>query len=258
MFRALPAVVFALFPATLLAQQTPPQVPDTRPARERHRLEEKAPPPTYGPWGPEEVGFTWNTPAWRGLFFEVGHYAGGSIDLKVPLALATFSDGLNPPIFEQLQYHSESFQATSFGGTADFDMFRLSAAWFDGGFRASATLSYDDGLHPPTSRELSLEGNLYGFRAGIHWPGLRYRDSLFEASAGLIATVGWMHQETFIPGVYLKRDAVDILTGSIGPKGSLRLYLGRFALDANAEYSFTTGAARGWVREFTVGIGYSF
>jgi hypothetical protein len=70
-----------------------------------------------------------------------------------------------------------------------------------------------------------------------------------------MATVGWMHQETFVPtGILLHRDTADILTGSFGPKANLRFYPGgRFALDANAEYSFMTGAARGWVREFTLG-----
>src|SRR5262245_45981349 len=125
MFRALPAVVFALFPAIAWAQTPPP--PDTKPARERHRMEDKNAPPTYGPWGPEEVGLTWNTPVWRGAFFDVGTYLGASINMSVPRGVAVKSDGLNPPIFERLEYHGESFRSTTFGGTADFDMIRLSA-----------------------------------------------------------------------------------------------------------------------------------
>jgi len=258
MFRALPAFILALFPAVAWAQvQQPP--PDTRPARERHRLEDKNAPPTYGPWGPDEVGLTWHNPAWRGVEVDAGWIAGASIGLDVPRGVATQSDGINPPIFERLKYHSESFRATSIGATADFDVARLSVAWFDGSFDASGTLSYDDGLHPVQSSDLSLHGNLYGFRVGVHWPALRYRDSLFEASAGLIATVGWMHQETFVPGVLLRRDTLDILTGSFGPKATLRFFPGgRFALEGNAEYSFQTGAARGWIKEFTFGLGYAF
>ena len=259
MFRALPAVVFALFPAIAWAQQTPP-IPDTREARERHRLEEKTAPAPYGPWGPEEAGFTWHAPAWRGLIVTAGSYGGASIGLDLPLGVATQSDGLNPPIFERLKYHSENFRATSIGATADLDVFRMSFNWFDGRFHATGTLSFDDGLNPVTSRDLDLDGNLYGFRIGFHWPAFRYRDSLFEASVGLVATVGWMHQETFVPGgVLLHRDTVDILTGSFGPKASLRFFPGvRFSIEADAEYSFMTGAARGWVKEFLAGVGYSF
>jgi len=241
-----------------MAQQQQP-IPDTRQARERHRLEDKTAPATYGPWGPEEVGFTWHAPAWRGLVVTVGHHAGASIGLDVPDGLATESDGLNPPVFERLKYHSESFRATSIGATADLDVIRLSASWFDGRFHATGNLSMDDGLNPVQSTDLSVNGNLYGFRFGVHWPTIRYRDSLFEASLGVAVSVGWMHQETVVPGVMLHRDTIDILTGSAGPKVNLRFFPGgRFALDANAEYSFQTGAARGWVREFTLGVGYAF
>jgi hypothetical protein len=258
MFRALPAVVFALFPAIAMAQQQQP-VPDTRPARERHRLEDKTAPPTYGPWGPEEVGLTWHPPVWRGLIVTAGNYSGASIGLHLPDGLATQSDGLNPPIFERLVYHSESFRATTIGATADLDVVRLSLNWFDGRFHATGTLSYDDGLHPVQSTDLSVHGDLYGFRFGVHWPTIRYRDSLFEASLGVMATVGWMHQDAPVPGILLHRDVADILTGSAGPRANLRFFPGgRFALEANAEYSFQTGAARGWVREFTLGLGYAF
>jgi hypothetical protein len=258
MFRALPAVVFAIFPTIAWAQQQQP-IPDTRPSRERHRLEDKSAPPTYGPWGPEEVGFTWHPPAWRGVIVTAGSYSGASIGMGIPEGLATQSDGLNPPIFERFHYHSESFRATTIGATADLDVVRLSLNWFDGRFHATGTLSYDDGLNPVQSTEHSVDGNLYGFRIGVHWPTIRYRDSLFEASLGVMATVGWMHQETFIPGVLLRRDTADILTGSAGPRASLRFFPGgRFELEANAEYSFLTGAARGWVREFTLGLGYAF
>ena len=260
MFRALPAVVFALLPSIAWGQQGQQPIPDTKPARERHRLEDKTAPPTYGPWGPEEAGLTWHAPAWRGMFVTVGHYSGASIGLDVPDGLASQSDGLNPPIFERLKYHSERFQATSIAATADFDVFRLSAAWFDGRFHATGTLTFDDGLNPIQSSEVGVNGNLYGFRIGALWPTLRYRDSTFEASVGVAVTVGWMHEESKIPtGVMLHRDTIDILTGSAGPKASLRLFPGgRFALEANAEYSFNTGAARGWVKEFGLGLGYAF
>jgi hypothetical protein len=73
-------------------------------------------------------------------------------------------------------------------------------------------------------------------------------------------TVGWLHQEVdSIPtSRFLRRDTLDILTGSFGAKLSLRWLAGRFALEGDAEYSYMTGGARGWMREFQVGIGYKF
>jgi hypothetical protein len=258
MFRALPAIFFTLLPSIAWAQQQQP-IPDTREARERHRKEDKTAPPTYGPWGPEEAGFTWHAPVWRGLVVTAGSFSGASMAIDAPPGLATRSDGLNPPIFERYRYDTERFRATTIGATADLDMIRLSLNWFDGRFHSTGTLSLDDGLNPVQTTDVSVDGTLYGFRFGVHWPTLRYRDSLFEASIGVMATVGWWHQEAKIPGTFLRRDTVDILTGSAGPRAGLRFYPGgRFALEANAEYSFQTGAARGWVREFTVGLGYAF
>jgi hypothetical protein len=267
MLRALLPLFFALFTFALgeiggqvaWAQTAPP--PDTKAARERHRIQEKEPPPPEGPWGPEEFGLSWNNPVWRGAIVNAGFYGGAGLELNVPRGLAASSDGVNPPIFERLEYHEQSFRAQSIGATADFDMFRLSAMWFDGSFDARATLTYDDEVHPPKSRDLDLHGNAYGFRIGAYWPALRYRDSLMELSVGPIATVGWLHQElSHIPGaLLLTRDSLDILTGSFGPKASLRTTcLGNFALEVNAEYSFLTGGARGWTKEFTAGIGFKF
>lgn len=258
MFRALPAVFIALFPAVAWAQTAPP--PDTKPARERHRLLDKDAVPPSGPWGPEEFGLTWHNPVWRGVFIHGGSYAAGSLRLDVPRGTAVRSDGISPPVFERLEYDEESIRTVSIGATADLDILRLSFTWFDGTYDAEATLSLEDGFQPPQSRDVDIHGDVHGFRIGAHWPALRYRDSLVEASLGLIGTVGWMHQEVHgIPGAtMLRHDTVDMLTGSLGTKLSLRAFLGRFALEGTAEYSFTTGAARGWVREFTVGASYKF
>jgi hypothetical protein len=266
MFRALLPAFFAFFSLVLgeigggfaWAQTAPP--PDTKPARDRHRIQEKEPPPPEGPWGPEEFGLTWNNPVWRGVIVSAGSYAGSSLEYNPPSGLAAQSDGVNPPIFEHLRYHDENFRAQSIGATADLDIVRLSATWFDGSFDARATLTYEDGVQPPQSRNVDLHGNAYGFRLGAYWPALRYRDTLLEASVGPMATAGWMHEEvSHIPGAaLLTRDTVDILTGSFGPKASLRAFIGNFAFEVTAEYSFLTGAARGWTKEFTAGIGCKF
>jgi hypothetical protein len=72
-------------------------------------------------------------------------------------------------------------------------------------------------------------------------------------------SVGWLHQETHdIPGVVLRRDTMDILTGSFGPKASVRLLFGRMEVEVDADYSFLTGAVRGWTKEFSAGVGYKF
>src|SRR5476651_1420952 len=99
MLRLFVTLLCLALPAAAWAQQTPPP-PDTKPARERHRIQEKEPPPPEGPWGGEEFGFTWRNPVWRGLIFDAGTYSGSSIDLNVPGGLQTSSDGVNPPVFE--------------------------------------------------------------------------------------------------------------------------------------------------------------
>jgi hypothetical protein len=261
MTRPFLVILFLALPAWAWAQDPAPQqpVPDTKPARERHRIAEKLPPPPEGPWGPEEFGFVWHNPVWRGFIVNAGNYAGASLNLNVPNGLAASSDGINPPVFEELEWGEENFNTTSISIAADLDMFRLSASYFSGTFDARGTFTHDDGV-TKTSTDVDFNGDIYGFRLGIHWPMLRYRDDLFEASIGPIATVGWIHEETsHIPGgVLLTRDGKDVLSGSFGPKASARMLFNSFEVELNAEYSFLTGAVRGWSREFSAGIGLRF
>jgi hypothetical protein len=259
MLRAFFPLFFLLLPAFAWAQQTPPP-PDTQPARERHRLKEKEAPPPEGPWGPDQAGFTFDDPVWRGAFLGGGAFYGSNIQMRVPQGVAAISDGINPPIFERLQYHVEKFRATSGSITLDYDVFRLSATGFGGTFDVATTLTYDDSFNPPSVINQNLHGSVYGFRVGAYWPALRYRDSLLEVSLGPIASVGWMHQEVSnIPGAQLLvTDSIDELTGSLGPKISLRALLGRFSLELNAEYSYMSAPSSGWTKEFTVGVGYKF
>ena len=258
MFRALPAILFAFLPAVVWAQTAPP--PDTKPARERHRLQEKEPAPPEGPWGPEQLGFTWHAPIWRGAVAAAATYGGTSLSMSVPHALDARSDGVNPPIFETVDYHGESFRTVGGILAADLDVFRLSLAWFDGTFDAHATFTREDGATPPQSRDIDLHGNVHGFRLGGYWPAFRYRDMVVEASVGPAVSVGWMHQETTrIPGAFLTRDTIDVLTGSFGPKVSFRLFpIGKLEIEVDAQYSYLTGAIRGWTKEFSAGVGYKF
>jgi hypothetical protein len=258
MFRALLALFFALLPALAWAQTAPP--PDTKPARERHRIQEKEPPPPEGPWGPEQIGLTWHAPVWRGAIAAGGGYSGASLTLDLPHALAASSNGISPPVFERLTYKSENFRSITAGLAADLDMIRLSFMWFQGTFDAGTTFTRDDGVLPPQSRDVPIHGVARGFRVGAYWPAFRYRDTLFEASLGPATTVGWMHQETTqIPGEFLTRDTVDVLTGSFGPKISLRLFpVGSWEMEVDAEYAFMTGGIRGWTKEYTAGIGTKF
>ncbi|HZE96502.1 MAG TPA: hypothetical protein VE981_05720 [Planctomycetota bacterium] len=246
------------------AQQQPPPsqpqpIPDTKAARDRHRIQEKEPPPPEGPWGPEEFGFTWQNPVWRGLVITGGPYGGNSLNLNVPDGLAAFSDGVNPPVFESLEWEQESFRSDSITIAADLDMFRLSVSYFDGTFSAQGILVHTNGV-TETRTPVDFNGDAYGFRFGAYWPTLRYRDWNFEASLGAAVSVGWLHEETFVPGgVLLARDEVDVLTGSFGPKASFRaLFLGNIEVEVDAEYSFMTGAVRGWTKEFSAGIGIHF
>lgn len=269
MFRALPAAMVAFLPAIAWAQQQTEPPPDTKPARERHRVREHEAPPPEGPWGPDEVGLTWHNPTWRGLFGHVGSYAGSSLNLDLPRGIEARSDGISPPYFEKLDYHRGSFRTIDGGLTADLDMLRFTGVWYQGTFDARATFSIEDGFSPPQQTDVDIHGNVYGFRLGVYWPALRYRQTLTElspsafgldASLGPVASVGWMHAETKdIPGgTILTRDTFDVLTGTIGPKASLRAFLGSVSLDLSADYSFMTGSVRGWTREFSAGIGIKF
>jgi len=262
MFRSLPALLIVfLIPAAAWAQQPPPQQtpPDTKPARERHRIQEKEPPPPEGPWGGEDFGFTWRNPVWRGLVFDVGSYGGASLNIGGHEGLGASSDGVNPPVFEGLTWSSEEFKATSITLAADLDMLRLSASYFTGTFHAQGVFSRDNGVSV-TDTEVDFHGPAYGFRVGAYWPALRYRDTLFDVSAGPTASVGWLHEQTRdIPGgILITQDAMDILTAHFGPKASARAILGPFELELNAEYSFMTGSVRGWTKEFSAGIGIHF
>ena len=147
MFRALLPIYFVFFAAGFCeigwAQTEPP--PDTKTARERHRLIDKTAPPPGGPWGPEEFGFTWHSPVWRGAFLLGGNYAGSDIRMTVPRGVASRSDGITAPQFEFLDYHDERIRATSFGAMADLDIVRLSITGFDGEFDAHATMSFEGG-----------------------------------------------------------------------------------------------------------------
>lgn len=264
MARGLFAILFLALPSSAFAQQESPPtsqqpIPDTRTARERHRVQEKEPPPPEGPWGAEEFGFTWRNPVWRGLIVTAGPYGGASLNSSLPKGLGVFSDGVNPPVFESLEWKDQSFRTTSVTLAADLDMIRLSVSLFKGDFDADAVLTWDNGV-TQASNPVEIEGTAYGFRVGGYWPTLRYRGELLEVSVGPIATVGWLHEETHeIPGATLfSSDAVDVLTGSLGPKGSLRLMVGNVAFELNAECSYMTGSVRGWTKEFTAGIGIHF
>lgn len=263
MHRSLLAVACAVLAAQAPAwgqQQPPPQpAPDTKPARERHRIQEKEPPPPEGPWGDDEFGLTWRTPVWRGLTLNVGTYGGASLDTELPRGVAASSDGINPPIFEKLEWKSERFRSDSITLGADLDMIRFSVSYYHGTFDARGTFINDNGVRQ-IQTPVDFSGTAYGFRAGAYWPALRYRDYLFDVSVGPTVDIGWLHEETHgIPGgVLLTVDAQDVLTGSLGPKASGRLIFGRYEIEVNAEYSFMTGGVRGWVKEFTAGFGIHF
>lgn len=258
------AILFLALPSSAFAQQQSPPtsqqpIPDTRTARERHRVQEKEPPLPEGPWGAEEFGFTWRNPVWRGLIVTAGPYGGASLNSSLPKGLGVFSDGVNPPVFESLEWKDQSFRTTSVTLAADLDMIRLSVSLFRGDFDADAVLTWDNGV-TQASNPVEIEGAAYGFRVGVYWPTLRYRSELLEVSVGPIATVGWLHEETHdIPGATLfSSDAVDVLTGSLGPMGSLRLMVSNVEFELNAECSFMTGSVRGWTKALTVGIGIHF
>lgn len=259
MLRPVLAGFLVLSPAIAWAQQNQP-IPDTGPAKTRHREREKEPPPLEGPWGPEEFGLTWLTPVWRGVFADAQTYSGDHVELNLPRGITGGSDMVSRSFLEELDWKSQNFRTLGGRAMVDLDMVRLSLLYFGGSFDARARMTLNNSVDPPTTTDVNLYGTAYGFRFGAYWPALRYRDSALEASLGPIVTVGWLHEEADAPPVAPLpfRDSKDILTGSLGPELSLRAMFGRVAVELDGEYSFQTGGARGWVRAFLLGVGYHF
>jgi hypothetical protein len=247
------------------AQQTPPQTPppppDTKPARERHRIQEKLPPPPEGPWGDEDFGFTWRNPVFRGVFADYETTTANSLTMNVPRGIEGETDGGTASLTQQLKWREESFRTIGGRLLVDLDMIRLSTTYFTGTFDAHTTFTVVDSVNGTTVSEPSIHGNAYGFHFDAYWPMLRYRDVSLDASIGPTVGVGWLHEEIksidLIPPIPV-RDAKDILTGTLGAQVSLRYYFDRFSLEGDAEYGFMTGGARGWTRTLMVGIGIHF
>ncbi|HLY08154.1 MAG TPA: hypothetical protein VKW04_02505, partial [Planctomycetota bacterium] len=133
MLRSFLAFAFVLLAARapVWAQQQAPQepqpVPDTKPARERHRVQEKLPPPPEGPWGAEDFDFTWLNPVYRGIFADVQSYSATGIELNVPHGVQGFSDGVSETLIQKLSWHDENFRSIGGRVLLDLDMIRISA-----------------------------------------------------------------------------------------------------------------------------------
>jgi len=241
--------------------QTPPPPPDTKAARERHRIQEKEPPPPEGPWGDEDVGFTWRNPVFRGVFADFESTWANSIAMNVPRGIQGESDGVSATLTQELKWKDESFRTIGGRLLVDLDMIRLSTTYFTGTFDALSTFTVADSLRGTTVSDASLHGNAYGFRIAAYWPMLRYRDMSLDASIGPAVSVGWLHEQVtsinLVPPIPLQ-DAKDILTGEIGARASLRYFWDRYSLEAEGEYDFMSGGARGYTRTLAVGIGIHF
>jgi hypothetical protein len=251
--------------APVWAQQTPPQQPvpppDTKASRERHRIQEKEPPPPEGPWGDEDFGFTWRNPVFRGVFADYEATWANSMNMNVPRGIQGETDGISASVVETLRWKEESFRTIGGRLLVDLDMLRLSATYFNGTFDARSTFTVVDTLNGTTVSDADIHGKAYGFHFNAYWPMLRYRDFSLDASIGPATSVGWLHEEVtsinLTPPIPVQ-DAKDILTGTIGARASLRYYVDRYSLEAEAEYDFMTGGARGWTRTLTAGIGIHF
>lgn len=218
-----------------------------------------APAPELPPWGKEGFGLTTNSPVWRGAFFSIGVFSGSDLEMNAPLAVETRSDGVNPVQRVEFEYDEMEFEAVSLSVAFDFDVFRLSASFFTGDFEATGELRFTDGLNPAASTSTELDGDFFGVRVGGYWPALRYRGGVFEASIGPELSVGWFHSEADVTGSPLPYDdTLDQLIGTFGPRLSVRVFIGRFALSAEATGSLLFGHSRGFVEELTFGIGYKF
>jgi hypothetical protein len=263
-FSILAALLLAAS-APAWAQQTPPQTPppppDTKPARERHRIQEKEPPPPEGPWGSEDFGFIWRNPVFRGVFADYQSFSGNDITMNVPHGVQGVSDGVGASLIQELKWKDESFRTIGGRLLVDLDMIRLSTSYFTGSFDAHSIFTVEDTINGTSSSDALIHGKAYGFHVDAYWPMLRYRDLSLDASIGPAVGVGWLHEEltsiNLTPPIPLQ-DSKDILTGTLGAQVSLRYYFDRYSLEGDAEYAFMTGGARGWTRAFTLGFGIHF
>jgi hypothetical protein len=212
------------------------------------------------PWGASgwELGDFRIRPV--GVFVH-GLVAGGDdLRMDVPVAFASRSDGVNPPLNVRYDYDKQSFDVSGAGISLDLDGLRFGFDWFTGDFEAEGVLTVDDGVNPLRTTRTGVEGEAVGFRFSASWPGIRHRSEFMEASIGPAVGVGWLHEE--IDGVsgspLAINDETDQLLVTYGARVSLRAFWGRASAALEGELHWIAGDSEGVGGVVTLGLGWAF
>jgi hypothetical protein len=234
-------------PAWALQQE---RVPESEPARFPVR---SAPPAR-----PEGLFLNFVPAAFRGAAVFGGGLSTGRLRVDAPFALEVESDGVHPPAESRLEFTRMEFDAPVGGIAFDFDLVRVSGLFFQGRWDGEGVLTESDGVRPPQSRAVDLEGDVYGLRAAVEWPLVRYRSGGFEASLGPEFGLWWVHQELEpIPGAVRQFDEdPDHMVGSLGPRLRVKAVLGRVELFAEGSAAYWFDSLKGRAVEAAVGIGW--
>lgn len=213
------------------------------------------------PERPEEGFFLNFIPAtFRGGSIFGGGLATGRLRMDIPFALEVESDGVRPPLESRLEFTRMEFDAPAVGIAFDFDLVRVTGLFYRGRWEGEGVLTESDGVHPPVSRSVDLEGDVTGLRAAVEWPLVRYVAEGFEASLGPELGLLWVHQELEPIAGAARQFGEDpnSMVGSLGPRLRVKAVLGRLELFAEGQAAYWFDSLRGRAVEAAVGIGWRY
>lgn len=218
------------------------------------------PPRRPPPARPEGLFLNFIPAAFRGASAFGGGLSTGRLRMDVPFALEVESDGVHPPAESRLEFSRMKFDAPFAGVAFDFDLVRVSGLFYQGRWDGEGVLTEGDGVAPPQSRRVDLEGDVYGLRAAVEWPLVRYRSEGFEASLGPEFGLLWVHQDLEpIPGAVRQFDEdPDAMVGSLGPRLRVKAVLGRVEFFAEGSAAYWFDSLKGRAVEAAVGIGWRY
>jgi len=207
-------------------------------------------------------GFRLNarSPYMKGMSVHVRDLRTSRLDAHLPSAEELRSDGMNPVFRTRLEVSEVEFDAPAVALAFDLDLFRFSANFFRGEWEGEGALTVDDGIRPPVTQPVDLEGDVWGLKFALEWPLVQYRSGGFGASIGPEFGVYWVHEELErIPESPLQfNEDFDQMVGSLGPKLRFAIGVGRFEVLAEGLAAYLFDQLEGWSFEASVGVGLRF
>jgi hypothetical protein len=227
---------------------------------------EQQPPPRYERLRPvhraprDDTFFNTGPLMFKGVDVHAGWIEGSNLDMNVPDAVESRSQGLNPPFVVSLQYDEMDFEAEEVGATIDMNLFRFSVDGMKGRWHGEGRLFVNDAFNPPMSTPVDLHGDFWGAKGAVYWPAFRLRQGSLEVCLGPEFSVSWyyegLHGLNQSPLPFKARE--DEMVGGFGPKLSVRVLTGGIDFSLDGEIPYLFGAIKGWGREATAGIGVRF